>query len=238
MTFTNDLVSTVQERLAKLDYYTGPIDGDAGPLTESAMSDFKGQNGLKARPFPGPLTMKALFEKSAVRKPGVKAVSGNPAWMAEAMRLKGVREVPGKGSNQQILDWADDLDIHYPNDDIPWCGLFVAHCMRVGAPNDERPANVLGARNWQQFGKMAEPSYGAVLVFWRGSKKGWKGHVGFYVGEDRTAYHVLGGNQSNAVTITRIAKSRLLVARWPESVPVDGKRIHKNADGSLSTNEA
>ena len=32
-------------------------------------------------------------------------------------------------------------------------------------------------------------------------------------------FHVLGGNPSDAVTIARIAKSRLLGARWPSTVP-------------------
>ena len=51
----------------------------------------------------------------------------------------------------------------------------------------------------------------AVLVFERGSG----GHVGFAIGQDDTHFFVLGGNQSDAVTIARIAKSRLLGARWP-----------------------
>ena len=136
------------------------------------------------------------------------------------------------------MDWANNLDVHYPDDDVPWCGLFVAHCTHVGAPNDKQPPNVLGARQWLRFGLECDPVYGAVLVFWRGKRNGWQGHVGFYAGEDNTAYHVLGGNQSNSVNITRISKSRLLGARWPASVPVDGERILRNADGSLSTNEA
>ena len=41
------------------------------------------------------------------------------------------------------------------------------------------------------------------------------GHVGFYVGEDSTAYHVLSGNQFDKVGITRIDKSRLVAIRWP-----------------------
>jgi hypothetical protein len=77
------------------------------------------------------------------------------------------------------------------------------------------------------------------LVFWRGSRKGWKGHVGFYHGEDSTHFHVLGGNQSNAVTVSRIAKSRLLSARWPTGIAVSGKRILVTPGGVLTTtNEA
>ncbi|RZL82832.1 MAG: hypothetical protein EOP66_04490 [Sphingomonas sp.] len=59
---------------------------------------------------------------------------------------------------------------------------------------------------------------GVTLVF--GREGG--GHVGFYVGEDDHAYHAIGRNQSNSVCITRIAKSRLIAARWPRVVPVKG----------------
>ncbi|WP_175558836.1 hypothetical protein [Paracoccus chinensis] len=43
--------------------------------------------------------------------------------------------------------------------------------------------------------------------------------MGFYAGEDDSAFHVLGSNQSNVITITRIARSRLLQSRWPAGVP-------------------
>lgn len=38
----------------------------------------------------------------------------------------GTKEAQGSRNNAAILDWAKDLDIHYPGDDVPWCGLFVA----------------------------------------------------------------------------------------------------------------
>ncbi len=77
-----------------------------------------------------------------------------------------------------------------------------------------------------------------MLVFWRGSPSSWKGHVGFYWAEDETCYHVLGGNQSDRVSITRIRKSRLLAARWPESIEALGIKRFASAEGGLiSTNE-
>ncbi|WP_153039724.1 hypothetical protein [Pseudovibrio sp. Ad37] len=66
---------------------------------------------------------------------------------------------------------------------------------------------------------------GSILVFWRGSPRGWNGHVGFYVSESAGHYHVLGGNQSNAVTTAKLSKRRLLDIRWPESYPVKGERV-------------
>jgi hypothetical protein len=72
-------------------------------------------------------------------------------------------------------------------------------------------------------------------VFERGSG----GHVGFAVGQDGTALHVLGGNQSNAVTVARIAKTRLLGARWPATFarPSALHLPRMTVGGALSTNE-
>ena len=66
------------------------------------------------------------------------------------------------------------------------------------------------------------------------------GHVGFYVGEDGTHYHVLGGNQDDAVSIAKIAKSRLVASRWPKGVPVIGGpvRLSERADIPVSRNKA
>ncbi|WP_421928790.1 hypothetical protein [Neoaquamicrobium sediminum] len=62
-----------------------------------------------------------------------EALRGLP-WLADAERLKGTKEMPGKGSNPVILEWVDDLDQWYPVDDVARLRLFVAHCMRIGAP--------------------------------------------------------------------------------------------------------
>lgn len=164
-----------------------------------------------------------------------------PRTIQEAMRLYGTAEVVGKGSNKTIIGWRDELNLAgvkidgYSDDDIPWCGLFaaiVAH--RAGKPVVKDP---LWARNWAKFGKKSPaPGLGDVLVFGRNGG----GHVGFYVAEDASAFHVLGGNQSNKVCVTRIAKNRLLACRRPpyNKQPASVKPYRVAAGGSLSTNEA
>ena len=97
-------------------------------------------------------------------------------------------------------------------------------------------SNPYWARNWMLFGQPVRPVIGAVLVFERGSG----GHVGFAIGQDDTHFHVLGGNQSDAVTIARIAKSRLLGARWPTTWPPRLQRLQTMKPGDLlitTTNE-
>ena len=53
----------------------------------------------------------------------------------------------------------------------------------------------------------ATPQLGAVMVFWRRSPDSGLGHVAFYFAEDERTYHVLGGNQSNMVSVGGCGKT-------------------------------
>jgi uncharacterized protein (TIGR02594 family) len=159
-------------------------------------------------------------------------------WMVTAETLMFTTEISGPRHNTRIMNWAKWIGgwvaSYYKNDEIPWCGLFVAWCLKA---NDIEYGiqNPLSALAWNKVGAKVEPCYGAIMVF---SRSGG-GHVGFYVSEDSTSYHILGGNQSNQVNIAKVAKSRFVGARWPngyEKLRVAG-RIRRTFDGKLSTNE-
>lgn len=159
-------------------------------------------------------------------------------WIVTAEALMFTTEIPGTQSNSVILSWAKKIGgfvaTYYKNDDIPWCGLFVAWCMKT---NDIPITinNPLSALEWSKFGIKTDPCYGCIMVF---SRTGG-GHVGFYMSEDSDSYHILGGNQSNMVNITKVAKSRFHSARWPtgyEKLITPG-RIKRTFDGKLSVNE-
>lgn len=171
-----------------------------------------------------------------------------PRILKTGLSLYGVVETPGSRSTPAIMAWARRVGIEkiYLNDDTAWCGLYMAYvALEAGW---EPPVNPLGARNWLSFGRPvsegpgpAAPALGDVLVFWRGSRSGWMGHVGLYVGEDHEAYHVLGGNQDNRVSIKRIPKNRLLGARrcpWRTAQPANVRVVRLAATGALSMNEA
>ncbi len=233
---TSDDWKKIQHRLLKLGYNPGPIDGVRGRLTTSAIMRFQASCGLVLDGIVGPKTYDALF---GAPEPGVIISYDDTPWYEEAIRLVGTREIAGDRSNEVILDFADTIDVDYKDDDIPWCGLFVGHCVGATLGNEPLPRNPLGARNWTGFGSECEPQLGAVLVFWRGSKNGWKGHVGFYHGEDTAHYHVLGGNQSNSVSVMKLARNRLLGARWPLTAgQPSGKKVAGAANVAKSENEA
>lgn len=158
-----------------------------------------------------------------------------PKIVSIGLETYGTTEIPGQASNQKILNWAKELGISYGNDDIPWCGLWMAYVVKQSGR--EPVKSPLWARNWAKWGDMVPtPELGDIVVFAR--KSG--GHVGVYIGEDSGAFHILGGNQSNAVNITRIAKLRAIAYRRPkyQNKPISVKKYPLDASGDISTNES
>lgn len=161
--------------------------------------------------------------------------------LVEARATFGTLETKGPGDNPVILAWAKEVGLEkvYRHDETAWCGLAMAvWAKRAGWDVVKDP---LWARNWINLGRRVEDgdeALGDVLVYRR---EGGGGHVGLYVGEDDTAFHTLGGNQGDAVSIVRIAKSRLIGARrpkWRTSQPPGVVKVRLKASGQLSENEA
>jgi uncharacterized protein (TIGR02594 family) len=168
-----------------------------------------------------------------------------PRMLVEALKLHGTVETPGRADNPIILGWAAELGLErvFTADSIPWCGLFMALvAKRADKPLPPKP---LWALNWARWGEDGgQPELGDVLVFIRtyrdrGGHLKTGGHVGLYVGEDPSCYHVLGGNQSDAVTIAPIAKGRLRACRAYYAVgkPASARPIVLAATGAVSTDE-
>jgi uncharacterized protein (TIGR02594 family) len=169
----------------------------------------------------------------------------DPAWLAEAFKYLGEKEIKGPHHNPHILKWWKDLGEPYRDDETAWCGAFVGGAFRaVGLPTVKGAA---GARNWTKLKvKLDRPAYGCVVVFWRGDRDGWAGHVGFVVGRDaRGNLMVLGGNQGDMVSIkpfepATVPGNRVLGYYWPGIYPYE-ERFNLpllKSDGKLSTNEA
>lgn len=158
--------------------------------------------------------------------------------MAVAKATIGTKEFAGKANNPVILSWAQKvtkfIGWKYTKDEIPWCGVYAAYIMNEAgfAP----PQGTAMAATWAKWGvPLKKAAYGSVLVF----KRPGGNHVGFYVSEDATTYHVLGGNQSDSVNITRIGKDRCIAIRWPKDVPLPtAGPVLANLNVAVSKNEA
>lgn len=164
-----------------------------------------------------------------------------PAWIAEARKHIGQAEVPGKGSNPFIASlWIGArsvFDVLGADDSsAPWCGQFVAHCLRTaGLPVVK---DTYRAKAWLDCG-IALPTalYGCIVVYTRIGG----GHVGFVVGRDGGGRPLtLGGNQGDRVSIAPFDPARVAGYRWPGlAMPVLGPLPQLAANGMpSSTNEA
>jgi len=208
----SEQVANIQSALFMKGYLVGEVDGIWGRRSIAALKAFQEESGLDADGIFGPKTARKLFPLN-----GDAPTDPLLPWVATAESFKGLKEVAGPGNNPEIMTMGTATGIKYSGDDMAWCGLFVAYCIGTTLPDEVLPNNPLGARRWERFGESTKPRSGAVMVFWRESTDSGLGHVGFYVGENKDSYFILGGNQGNAVSEDSYSKKQFLAARWPRT---------------------
>lgn len=144
-------------------------------------------------------------------------------WVKEAWRHLGAHERPGLESDPQIKQWADAFELTGFNEDVaPYCSLYIRYCFYKALPDEPLPNHPLWSWGWLRFGVICEPQLGCVLVFYRGDIAKQIGHVAFYLSEEADDFIVLGANQSDAVSVKRMPKARMLASRWPRTWPLPG----------------
>ena len=101
--------------------------------------------------------------------------------MSEARARIGEREIPGPRHNSWIAQSWGRLGARWFNDDeTPWCGLFVAHCLDWAGFQIPPASQFPRALAWNDWGKPCHKAIGAIVVF----RREGGGHVGFLVGEN------------------------------------------------------
>lgn len=205
------------------------IDGIPGRNTLAALKAFQRFAGI-------PLSGEADY--ATVAALGLTTAQlPDPPWMELLATKMGLHEKRNNSALSAFLK-SDGKTLGDPSV-LPWCGDLVETCIALTLPGEVLPGNPYLARNWSRFGMDSAPLFGCVASFWRGGPQGTSGHVGFLVGERADAFRVRGGNQSNAITDTWIAKDRLIAARRPKTW--NGRLAplpRVTASGGLSTNEA
>lgn len=233
-------IRSIQLRLIGLGYSVGAAgaDGILGRATIAAVAAFQRDHDVDIR-YPGTIGPKTLAALNAIGPGGVAPLGDTivPPWFLEARRKIGLQE---KLNNKTLREYlkSDGSTLGDPAK-LPWCGDFMETVIALTLPNEPMIENPYWALNWKKFG-VALPAgmipLGAIAPFERDGG----GHIGQLAGHDETYFHVLGGNQSNAITIAKIEKRRLSgPLRWPSTYPLPTLSMpFTSLDATISTNEA
>lgn len=215
-------VTKLQLDLAKRGYnLTGT--GYFGNQTDSAVRAFQRGAGLSADGMVGIETIDRLNAVGAGGEGGAAgptpAEIAKPLWLQEAVAMIGTKETPGAADNPVLIEWAKEIGgeigAEYKHDSIPWCALFIGHCLtKCGQKSDDS----LYALDYGRYGtKLTGPAVGAIASM----KRAGGGHVVFVLGRDSSGNLVcVGGNQSDAVNIRAFPPTRIASYNWPATAPL------------------
>jgi uncharacterized protein (TIGR02594 family) len=141
-------------------------------------------------------------------------------WYNTALGEVGVAELPGEKHSERVLEylatchrkrggnlgtWAAGRD------ETAWCSAFVNWCLQRAGVKGTRHA---AARSYTAWGRETIPRKGAIVVL----KRDGGGHVGFLDRREGDQLYIIGGNQTNRVSVAAYPDSRLLDYRWPTGV--------------------
>lgn len=132
------------------------------------------------------------------------------AWIAEARKHIGLKEIKGSKHEPVIITWLKKLKAWWFEDESAWCGTYVAHCLHIaGVPY---PKHWYRALDYLNYGsKLKKPCYGCVAV----KKRTGGGHVCFVVGKTEDDRLVcLGGNQGDKVSYAMYKASDFEAFMW------------------------
>lgn len=130
----------------------------------------------------------------------------------KALTQYGIKEIKGNIDNPEVLKYFNEIgfDGNALRDETAWCSAFVNWCCKKTGYSY---SGKLNARSWLNIGYKIEngkQKLGDIVVLWREKKSSWKGHVGFFISEDKNYIYILGGNQNNQVNIKPYSKLKLL----------------------------
>lgn len=192
--------------------YPVQVDGDWGRNSIEATKRYQKSQGLPVTGVADAATINALKrDPDRISTPAVEPPAETmPPWMAEMHRRMGLHEVRDKA---KLIDFLKIGKFLGDPSSLPWCGDMVESCIAKTLPSELLPSNPFFAQNWSKFGRdTGSPIVGAVgVIKWSASS----GHVGFVAGVDGTKVVLLGGNQSNAITLASFPRSKFIAFRWP-----------------------
>lgn len=135
-------------------------------------------------------------------------------WYDLAKSEIGVKEISGSGNNSRIIEYHQATTLKATQDSVAWCSSFVCWCLESSGIKSTRSAAARSFLNWGKSVSRSAAEIGDIVIFKRGNSS-WQGHVAFLVKDLGTYIEVLGGNQSDSVSIDRYRSTDLLGIRRP-----------------------
>jgi uncharacterized protein (TIGR02594 family) len=134
-----------------------------------------------------------------------------------AMKELGTAEIFGDshrngGDNSRIVEYHAATSLRATSDEVPWCASFVNWCLKKATIDGTNSARARSFLTWGVAVSLEEAQRGDIVVLSRGTN-GQFGHVGFFAGQEGKSVLVLGGNQSNKVSISPYPLHRILSIR-------------------------
>jgi len=139
-----------------------------------------------------------------------------PRWIPIALGEIGIVEDtrPGR-SLARIEQYHAATRAGLATDDVPWCASFVSWVLEAAGVPSTRSKT---AASYAAWGMSCPWPFGAVVLFPRTDRDAVSsGHVAFLLGVVGPDLYVLGGNQSNLVSIATRKRAGAIV-RWPHTV--------------------
>jgi uncharacterized protein (TIGR02594 family) len=145
-----------------------------------------------------------------------------PIWFRQAVAEIGTREQPG--NRGPAIDRYIKLG-KCGAQGSPWCAVFVNAMLETSGISGTRSALAQSFSRDKRFVKLSSPALGAIVVYWRGTRKSGLGHVGFCNGIEGDYCSTVSGNESDMVreemyAMTGKSNFGLVGFYWPASVPL------------------
>jgi len=144
----------------------------------------------------------------------------NKEILLKAYEEVGTKEVPGSGDNPRIVEYhkfSTRDDLIGMADSVPWCASFICWVLeKVGL----KSTNSKRARSFEDLGEhvsIEDFLPGDILVFYRNGLASGQGHVTIGLKITKSCFgdkaYCLGGNQSDAVNVTKYPLNKLTAIR-------------------------
>jgi len=139
-----------------------------------------------------------------------------------AARELGIKEIQ-KSDNPRILEYWRATELTVKSDEVPWCAAFVNWVLMKCGIEGTLSGLAKSFSHWKGGFPipLSQARRGDIVVLNRAIPHPTFGHVGFFDSYDApiNTVRVLGGNQSNAVTVAPYPTSRIISIIRPNIMP-------------------